>query len=113
MLIGYANAKLQKICEQKKAAKKHLRGIDPKVLFQRISQLEAFNNLAQIPFQAPPLHFHPLTANRAGKWGVTIKRLMRIVLQPAGDFETLTDGTPDLSTVTEIEIVAVEDYHDQ
>lgn len=113
MLIGYANAKLQKICEQKKAARKHLRRIDPEVLFQRIGQLVAFNNLAQIPFQAPPLHFHPVRANLAGKYAVTVKGLMRIVFRPTGEFKTLSDGTPDLSTVTEIEVVAVEDYHDQ
>ncbi len=49
----------------------------------------------------------------AGKYAVTVKGLIRIVFQPAGEFKTLSDGTPDLSTVTEIEVVAVEDYHDQ
>ena len=113
MLIGYANSRLQKICEQKKTAQKHLRGIDPDVLFLRINQLMAFSNLGHIPLLVPPLHFHPLRANLAGKYAVTVRGLMRIVFQPVGEFKTLSDGTPDLSTVIEIEIVAVKDYHDQ
>jgi hypothetical protein len=38
---------------------------------------------------------------------------MRVIFVPAGDFQKLDDGTPDLSTVTAIEIVAVKDYHDK
>jgi hypothetical protein len=35
----------------------------------------------------------------------------RIVFKPQGEFDRLPDGTPDLGTVSQIEIVAVENYH--
>lgn len=56
---------------------------------------------------------HPLRANLAGGYAVTVQGLMRVIFVPAGDFQKLDDGTPDLSTVTAIEIVAVKDYHDK
>ena len=59
-----------------------------------------------------PLHFHPLRENWAGHFAVRIDKKYRIVFKPCGEFERLPDDTPDLATVTEIEITAVEDYHD-
>ena len=113
MRIGYANGKLQKVCEETKAARKYLKTIDPKILIQRIGELAAYDNLAQVPIRTPPLHYHPLRANLAGRYAVTVQGLMRVIFVPAGDFQKLDNGTPDLSTVTAIEIVAVKDYHDK
>jgi len=113
MRIGYASKKLQKICNQTKAAAKLLKGtkIPPDLLFQRIGELGAFSDLGQIPFQATPLHFHPLRGDWAGAYAVTLHSLWRIVFEPAGEFEQLEDGSPDKSTVTDITILAVENYH--
>ena len=112
MKIGYVNRKMEKICTRKKEASKHLSGIKPELLFQRIGELAAFDNLGQIPFQAPPLHFHPLRADRAGQYGVTLRSLMRIAFEPTGDFGRLDNGTPDKSTVTAITILSIGNYHD-
>lgn len=111
MKIGYVNRKTEEICTRKKEATKHLSGIKPELLFQRIGELAAFDDLGQIPFQVPPLHFHPLRENHAGQYGVTLHSLTRIVFEPAGDFERLDDGTPDKSTVTAITILSIGDYH--
>ena len=66
--------------------------------------LAAYSNLGQVPFQTPPLHYHPLGANLAGKHAVTVQGLMRVIFQPTGDFSKLNDGTPDLSTARKHEL---------
>jgi len=112
MKIGYKNGRLKKTCTQKKAAIKCLPGdIPPSLLFQRLGELAAFENLDQIPFQEPPLHFHPLREGEVGKFAVTIRSLWRIVFEPAGEFALQEDGTAKESTVTEIIIHSVKDYH--
>ncbi len=112
MKIGYKNRKLEKICTKQKDASRRLpQKIKSELLFLRLQQLAAFDNLELIPFQVPPLHFHPLREDLAGGFAITIRSLWRIVFEPAGDFEIREDGTADLSTVTEITITAVKDYH--
>ena len=112
MKIGYRNRNLEKICTTKKAAIKHLPdNISYTLLFQRLGELAAFDNLGQIPFQESPLHFHPTRKNLAGKYAVTLRSLWRIVFEPAGVFELQEDGTEKRGTVTEITIFCVEDYH--
>jgi plasmid maintenance system killer protein len=81
------------------------------LLPQRLVVLAAFRCLKDIP-RGTPLHFHPLRENWAGHFAARIDKKYRIVFKPCGEFERLPDGTPDLATVTEIEITAVEDYHD-
>jgi hypothetical protein len=112
MKLGYGNRKLEKICTEKKAAIKHLPAdISPGLLLQRLGELAAFDNLDEIPFQMAPLHFHPLRANLARKYAVTLRSLWRIVIEPAGDFEQNADGTAVESTVTQVTILCIEDYH--
>ena len=112
MQIGYANPKLERICTKRKAASKHLPSqIKPELLIQRIGELGAFDNLGEIPFQAPPLHFHPVRETLAGAYAVTIRGLWRIVFVPDGEFERREDGTAIEETVTEITIHLIEDYH--
>ena len=110
ILIGYASRKLEKICLQTRAARKSLPQNVADLLPQRLRELVAFASLAAIP-PGTPLHFHPLTANWAGHFAVSIDKRYRIVFRPAGDFETLEEGGTNLATVTAITIVGVEDYH--
>ena len=113
MKIGYASKKLHKACTQEKDAKKHLSGsnVKPKHLFQRLAELAAFENLGQVPFQEPPLHFHPLRGDRAGEYAVTIRDLWRITFTPAGEFERKPDGSALEESVTEIVVRFTGDYH--
>jgi len=113
MKIGYRNAKVRKYCTERKNAAKHLPDhIEPELLFQRLNELAAFADVEQIPFQLPPLHFHPLRANHAGRFAVTVRGKYRIIFEPAGEFEQSEDGSAVTSTVTEISIYSVEDYHE-
>lgn len=112
MLIGYASQKLQKICTVEKAAKKALSQDSAARIFRKLEDLEAFNNLAEIPFLAPPLHFHPLTEDRSGQFAIKIHGLDRICFHPVGDFATDDDGNIVLTSVTQVEVDFVGNYHD-
>ncbi|MBL8811230.1 MAG: hypothetical protein JNM43_13725 [Planctomycetaceae bacterium] len=111
MLIGYASKKLQKICTRTKDAKKALSAHSADRLFDRLSDLAAFNNLGEIRFRAPPLDFHPLTENRSGEFAIKIHELDRICFRPTGNFARDAVGESVLATVTEVEITFVGDYH--
>ncbi|WP_197455971.1 hypothetical protein [Stieleria neptunia] len=111
MLIGYSSRELQKICTSEKAARKALSQDAAARILRRLEDLAAFSSLAEIPFRAPPLDLHPLSEDRAGEFAIKIHRLDRICFRPAGDFTSDQTGNIDLSTVTEIEIVFVGNYH--
>jgi plasmid maintenance system killer protein len=110
MLIGYASTKLHKICTESKAAKKALPQTVAERLPQRLGELAAFRCLKDVPI-GTPLFRHALSADWSGHYAVRIDKKFRIVFRPLGEFDLLPDETPDLGTVTEIEIVAIEDYH--
>lgn len=111
MLIGYASKKLQKICTKEKDAKKALPEEAATQIFRRLADLEAFNNLSEIPFQAPPLRFHPLREDRTGQFGITIHGLQRVCFRPVGGFSTDEEGNVVLASVTCVEITFVGNYH--
>jgi hypothetical protein len=117
MLIGYEYTKLQKIATKEKEAMKALSGESASLVFRRLSQLAAFDNLGQIQCHAPPLHLHLLTkerkgqGNRPGEFVIKLHGVNGIVFRPASKFVKLKDGTPDVSTVTEIEITLIGNYH--
>jgi plasmid maintenance system killer protein len=111
MKIGYANNRLEKFCTKISSAKKDFPAGVAKLLLQRMTQLAAFERLSDVPAQTPCFR-HRLTQNLAGHYSVRIDKKFRIVFIPTGEFETLPDNTPDLKTVTSIEITSVEDYHD-
>jgi len=110
MLIGYASNKLQKVCEERRAARKELPQDAAILLPQRLVQLAAFRCLEDVP-RGPPFFLHALRENWSGHYAVRIDAKYRIVLKPQGEFDRLPDETPDLGTVTQIDIVAVENYH--
>jgi len=110
MLIGYASKKLQKVCEVARAARKALPQEVASLLPQRLVQLAAFRCLKDVPGE-PPFDFHALKENWSGHYSVRIDKKYRIIFKSHGKFDCLPDDAPDLGTVTEIEIVAVEDYH--
>jgi proteic killer suppression protein len=108
--IGYADEKVRRICQEIRAARKHLPEDLARALPRRLTQLAAFARLSEVP-TGTPTHLHRLTENWAGHLAVRVDKKFRIVFEPVGEFESLPDDTPDLKTVTSIEVVAVEDYH--
>ena len=110
MLIGYSSEKLRRTCLEQRSARKELPRDVADLLPRRLAFLAALRSLDEAP-RGTPLHFHPLRANWARHFAVRVNKSYRIVFRPRGDFQRLPDETPDLTTVTEIEITAVEDYH--
>jgi hypothetical protein len=94
-----------------KAARKALSQESADVVARRLSELAAFDNLGQITFRAPPLHFHPLREDGSGTYVIKLRGGDGIVFRPAGDFLSRDDGSPDLATVTEVEIEFIGNYH--
>lgn len=117
MQIGYEKAKWQKIAEKTKEARKALSAESADLVPRRLSQLAAFDNLGQIPERSAPLHLHLLTKKRRGQkdqQGEFVIKLHGgdgIVFRPTGDYTQLADGTPDVDTVTQVEIVIIGNYH--
>lgn len=110
ILIGYASPQVQKICLEARAARKELPQDVASKLPQRLSELQAFSSLGAIP-AGGPLHFHALREDWAGHYAISINKKYRVIFRPHGTFTVHAEGMPDLATVTEVIIAAVEDYH--
>ena len=82
-----------------------------RLIMRRMSVLNAVPTLAEVP-NTPPERMHELTNDRAGQFAVDVKHPYRLVFVPVGDpVPQLSDGGYDLARITEIEVLAVEDYH--
>jgi len=104
MKIHYSTKKLEKVLTSMQQIKKHY-GKDFVKITNRLSELRAADNLKQIP-EIPPPRRHKLFGNYAGCWGINFSKNDRIIIQPTGDYDI-----NDLSTITEVIIVTLEDYH--
>ena len=117
MLIGYEKAKWQNIATKQKEAKKVLSQESAVLVPKRLSQLAAFDNLGQIPPRAAPLHLHLLTKERRGQKSSQGEFVIKlhggdgIVFRPAGEYSKLEDDTPDIGTITQVEITFIGNYH--
>lgn len=112
MEIYYINNKLQKRCNNEKAAIKEWGPIIASRLTQRLMELNAFDNLAMVS-HLPPLRLHQLVGKRKDQFGVDIvKNSFRIVFKAANEpVPLLNDGGIDKEKVTEIMILEVTNYH--
>lgn len=110
MEIYYKNNKLEKsLTHDKELIKSY--GELAKKIKERIKQLTAAENLSVIAF-LPALRLHPYKGNRAGEWSVDIKDNWRIVFEIAqSPIPQKEDGGVNLTQITVIEIVSVEDPH--
>lgn len=80
-------------------------------IMQRLGELEAAPSLELLSYLPPPAR-HELKGARKGQFAVWIKQPWRIVFEPYHDpIPMREDGGIDLSKVTKILIVSVEDYH--
>lgn len=111
MKIGYASGKLEKICTVKRMASKEYDQAVVVRLFQHLGLLAAYNHLGEIGHRTSPLGFHPLSANYAGCFAIKVTGKLRVVFKPAGSVTYLNANDVDLNSVTEVEVVAIEDYH--
>ncbi len=104
MEIEYSTNKLQKILTDPRLIKKYY-GNDYNKIVNRLSELAAADNLAEIP-ETPPPRRHKLNGNLDGCWGISISPNDRIIIKPIGNFDM-----NDLSSIKMVSIVDIQDYH--
>ena len=104
MIVTYSSKKLEKILTDPRLLKKYYSN-DYNRIRNRLSELRAANNLSEIP-ECPPPRRHKLCGNLYDCWGIDYSKNDRIIIRPTGKFDI-----NDVSSIVEIEIVNLEDYH--
>lgn len=80
---------------------------------RRLDQLRAASVFQDL-FTLPQGRCHPLTGNRAGTFSLDLDGPYRLYLRPCNEpLPEKEDGSIDLSKVTHIEILGIEDPHDK
>lgn len=104
MDIHYSSSKQEKILTDIRLLKKYYAN-DYVKLSNRLSELAMANDLSEIP-EIPPPRRHKLSGNNKDCWGIDYSKNDRIVIRPTGDFDI-----NDLTTIREVIILELEDYH--
>lgn len=104
MVITYSSKKIEKKLTDLRLLKKYYSN-DYNRIINRLSELRAANNLSEIP-ECPPPRRHKLSGKFQDCWGIDYSKNYRIIIRPIGDYDY-----NDLSSIKEIEIVDLEDYH--
>jgi len=111
MIIYFHTSKLQKLCSSKVEAVKKLGPKRAGKLMQRLQELDAAENLAEIA-RVPPPRCHELTGQRKGQLSVDLEHPYRLLFIPANEpVPRMADGGLDWNAVTEIEIIEIADTH--
>jgi transposase len=117
MEITFATARLAKLCnDRQKAIREWGPQVGPNVIGV-VGRLAEAPDLAAAA-AAKHLRIHPLQQGRRksrGHYSADASKRMRLILVPIADGQTIRrpDGTPEWESVRVIEIVEVEDTHDE
>lgn len=111
MVISFASSQLQKLCNSEKVMQKKLGAPMAEKLQQRLAELQAADNLADIS-RLPPPRCHELKQDRQGDLAVDLVHPNRLIFRPDHDpIPAKADGGLDWAQVTRIVIVEIADYH--
>lgn len=111
MDIYFKYKKLQKACNSKEESIKAWGPANAKKVRQRLSELQAANDLSEISHLPPP-RLHELENNRKGQFAVDVQQPFRLIFEPANDPVPLNNsGGIILHEVTAVLVIEVEDYH--
>ena len=105
MIVHYNSSKDEKILCNERLLYKNYKKEHAKKIQSRLTELEAANNLGEIP-QIPPPRRHKLRGEYQMCWGIDYSPNYRIIIEPYGTY-----NIDDLTTITEIKILKLEDYH--
>lgn len=112
MKVFFRSNKAQKVCSNKKEGIRKYGPACADKIRQRLSELAAAEALSDLS-HLPPCRCHELT-NRGGVFSVDLAHPYRLLFIPAHDpVPRKSDGGIDLTQVTEVEIISIEDTHDQ
>lgn len=105
MILHFNSSKDEKILGNERLLNRHYNKSHANRIKSRITELQSANNLSEIP-QIPPPRRHKLSGELNNCWGVDYSPNYRIIIEPYGLF-----NIDDLTTITEIKILKLEDYH--
>lgn len=112
MNIEFQSAKFRKECNDFKLLVRKYGPKQAKKIIQRLDELRAAEKLSDISHLPPP-RLHELVSNRAGQYSVDLVHPYRLLFVPSNDPLPLKpDGGIDLSKVTAVKILEVEDTHE-
>ncbi|WP_455819590.1 hypothetical protein [Clostridium butyricum] len=105
MILYYKSTKDQKILSNERLLYKNYKKVHADKIKSRLTELKAANNLNEISTTPPPRR-HKLGGGYDDCWGIDYSPNYRIIIKPCGTYDI-----NDLTTITEIKILALEDYH--
>jgi toxin HigB-1 len=109
--IVFRTKKLARILNSQKLLVQAYGAENGRLIMRRMAVLSAAPTLAEVSV-TPPERRHELKGDMVGQFAVDVKQPYRLVFVPFGDpVPLLADGGYDLTRITAIEILAVEDYH--
>ena len=110
MIILFKTDYLRKLCHDEQEAKRRLGALCAKKLSMRLDSLDQCDNLDQL--RSMPGRCHELKGGLQGHLAIDLHAGCRLVFRPDHDpLPTKLDGGLDWRSVTNICVVAVEDYH--
>jgi proteic killer suppression protein len=110
MDVNFATKKLEKIFNSETNLQKEYGENAGKIMLRMIVLAHA-DNLSQVPAQKPDRR-HELTGKRKSTFAVDLKHPYRLIFKPNHEpVPSKEDGGIDLTKVTAITIMGVEDYH--
>ena len=111
MNIVFKTTKLKKIYNSEKELVKAYGAERAVIIKRRMVFLKAANNLSRVPI-TPPFLRHQLKGKLKGCFAVNVKHPYRLIFRPVNSpLPVLDDGGLDLTKVTDIQIIGMEDYH--
>lgn len=112
MNIYFSTRKLARACNSREEGIKRWGQIKAQKVFQRLSEIKAADNLAQL-FKIPAARCHQLKGKRKGQFAVDAKHPFRVIFKPDNNpVPCKEDGGIDIEQVTAILVLEVRDYHD-
>lgn len=112
MEIWFKNKKLRKQLTTEKVMVATHGPKRAKLLRQRLSEIEASQNL-EVLGRLPGARSHPLKENRRGQFSVDLDHPYRLIFVPDHDpIPELPSGGIDLRTITKVVIIEIADTHE-
>lgn len=105
MKLHFNSSKDQKILCNERLLNRHYNKRHATCIKSRLTELQSANNLGEIP-QVPPPRRHKLSGQLKNCWGIDYSPNYRFIIEPYGIYDI-----NDLTTITEIKIIKLEDYH--
>lgn len=110
MEIEFSSRKLEKILNSETLIRRDYGDTNGRKIMRRLEVLAAAPSLAHVP-RSRPERCHQLFGDRDEDFAVDLEHPYRLCFRPQNPVPHLPDGGVDVSAVTSIVILGIEDYH--